>query len=133
MTWLRSFGAIRYLRYVAVSAVALLTDLALFSALLAAGLAAVPASVLGYGLGIVVHWLLSSRLVFTDAVAPDGPERIRQKALFVSSAVIGLALTTAIMSGGTILRIEPHLAKLVAIIVSFQATYLARRVVVFRT
>ena len=130
---MRGLLTLTYMRYIAVSAGALLADLALFSALLHAGLAAGPASATGYAGGILVHWLLSSRLVFADDTATQGIERTRQKALFIGSALIGLALTTGIVSGGAALGIEPHLAKLVAIAISFQTTYIARRTLVFRT
>ena len=50
------------------------------------------ASATGYSLGIVAHWLLSSRAVFQQGVAARGPQRTRQKAMFVGSALFGLAL-----------------------------------------
>ena len=103
------------------------------SALLDAGLAPVPASATGYCAGILVHWLISSRLVFADGAAARGTgERHRQKLLFVGSAIVGLAVTTAIVGGGSALGLDPRLAKLAAIVVSFQTTYLLRRHIVFR-
>lgn len=115
-------------RYLAVSAVALVTDSALFLVLLSGGMAALGASAVGYLSGILVHWSISSRLVFADGVAGRGsPERNRQKMLFAGAAIIGLAITTGIVGGGTALGLDPRLAKLVAIAVSFQSTYLLRR------
>ena len=61
-----------------------------------------------------------------------GRERTRQKALFVGSALIGLALTTAIVGPATAPGSIRALAKLAAIVVSFAATWLLRSQVVFR-
>ena len=91
------------------------------------------ASATGYCAGILVHWMVSSRLVFADGAAARGTdERHRQKLLFVGSALVGLAVTTAIVGGGSALGLDPRLAKLAAIVVSFQTTYLLRRHIVFR-
>lgn len=126
-------GEVRWVNYLLASALALGSDAGLFLLLLDAGLAPVPASATGYCAGILVHWLISSRLVFADGTAARGTgERHRQKLLFVGSAVVGLAVTTVIVGGGSALGLDPRLAKLVAIIVSFQTTYLLRRHIVFR-
>ena len=121
------------LRYVAASVIALVADLGAFLLLLELGLAAALASALGYSLGIIVHWLLSSRTVFAAGVAARGPERTRQKALFVGSALVGLAITTAIVGIGTGVGIDPRFAKVFAIAASFVATWLLREKIVFRT
>jgi putative flippase GtrA len=119
-------------RYLAVSAMALAADSALFLLLLGGGMTALGASATGYLSGIFVHWAISSRLVFADHAATRGsPERNRQKMLFAGAALIGLAITTGIVGGGTALGLDPRLAKLIAIAVSFQSTYLLRRHVVF--
>ena len=120
------------LRYFFASALALAVDLAAFLALLALDVAAAPASAAGYSLGIVAHWLASSRAVFTAGVAARGPERTRQKAQFVASALAGLALTTAMVGAGAALGLDPRLAKLVAVFASFVLTWLLREKIVFR-
>lgn len=123
----------RLVRYGLASVVALATDAGLFLLLLETGLDAMAASATGYCAGILVHWLVSSRVVFADGAAARGTaDRTRQKALFVASALIGLAITTAIVGGGDAAGFDPRLAKLAAIIVSFQTTYLLRRHIVFR-
>ena len=123
----------RWMRYVMASVMALATDAGLFLALLASGMTAVWASATGYCTGILVHWLISSRIVFADGAAEKGSgERTRQKALFVGSALVGLIITMAIVGGGDAISIDPRLAKLVAIIVAFQTTYMLRRHIVFR-
>ncbi len=122
---------ITYLRYIFVSAGALATDIALFMLLLAVAPAAT-ASAAGYSVGIVVHWILSSRKVFSLQVAHKGAQRHKQKLLFIGSALIGLVLTVAIVGAADMFSLDPRLAKMVAIIVSFQTTYAIRSHVVFR-
>lgn len=123
---------IRLLRYILASATALAIDVACFLALLSLGALPAVASAIGYSLGIVAHWLLSSRTVFTEGVAAPGSERTWQKALFVGSALAGLALTTAIVGLGASAGFDPRLAKLAAIAVSFTLVWLLRSRVVFR-
>ena len=126
-------GEIRWLNYLLASGLALGSDAGLFLLLLDGGLSPVAASAVGYCAGILVHWLISSRLVFADGTAARGTgERHRQKLLFVGSALVGLAVTTAIVGSGSALGLDPRLAKLAAIVVSFQTTYLLRRHIVFR-
>lgn len=120
------------LRYLLASVGALAVDMGSFLALLAAGTPAVLASAVGYSLGIIAHWLLSSRTVFTGRVADRGIERTRQKALFVGSALAGLALTTLIVGAGEMAGLDPRIAKLFAIGASFTLTWLLRSKVVFR-
>ena len=120
-----------YVRYGIGSVVALGSDLGLFLALMKLGLIPVTASALGYTLGILVHWLISSRLVFAEGATTTGAARTRQKALFVGSALIGLAVTTAIVGLGHMAGLMPIVAKLAAIVVSFQTTYLLRKSFVF--
>jgi putative flippase GtrA len=130
---LTRFADFRVLRYGLASVGALAVDMGSFLVLLATGLPAWSASALGYTLGIFAHWLLSSRAVFADAVAARGPARTRQKALFVASALVGLALTTAVVGALDLGGTDPRLAKLAAIAVSFAATWLLRSRVVFRS
>lgn len=123
---------VQFLRYLLASVGALAVDMGCFLALLAGGASAVVASAAGYGLGILAHWLFSSRAVFGDGVAERGKARSVQKALFVVSALIGLAITTAMVGGGEELGIDPRVAKLAAIGVSFVVTWLIRSRIVFR-
>jgi putative flippase GtrA len=125
------FARLTLLRYLAASAAALAVDMGSFLALLAFGMVAAPAAALGYSAGIVAHWLFSSRAVFADSVADRGPQRTRQKAMFVISALLGLGLTTLIVGTGTALGIDPRLAKLVAIGASFTLTWLLRSRLIF--
>lgn len=120
-----------YLRYIGASAAALGVDGAFFLMFLHGGMAAAWASVVGYSAGIVVHWLLSSRAVFSGQLAMTSEGRNRQKLLFIISALTGLAITAAIVGAGAALGIDPRIAKLCAVAVAFQSTYLIRKSVVF--
>jgi putative flippase GtrA len=123
-------GVPPYLRYIAVSGGALGVDLGVYFIALAAGVAAELSAAIGYLCGVAVHWILSSRLVFDD-VAERGPARTKQKALFLTSAFIGLGITVGIVALATRFGLDPRLAKLIAVAVSFQTTYLLRRTIVF--
>ncbi|ANY19175.1 GtrA-like protein [Tsuneonella dongtanensis] len=122
----------RLVRYGLASVGALAVDLGAFLALLALAVPAAAAGAFGYAIGIAAHWLLSSRAVFADTVAERGQARNRQKALFVLSALVGLALTTMIVGVATFAGIDPRLAKLAAIVISFAVTWMLRNKVVFR-
>lgn len=123
---------IRFLRYLLASVGALAVDMGSFLLLLSAGMVAAVASAVAYSLGILAHWMLSSRTVFADTVAERGPARHAQKAGFVGSALLGLVLTTAIVGAGDAAGLDPRLAKLAAIAVSFLATWIVRSRFVFR-
>lgn len=127
----RRLRGITYSRYLAVSIAALTIDLGLFLLLQQLGLPVFAVSALSYSAGIVAHWLLSSRMVFAAELRPRGAARTGQQALFVLSALVGLGITVAIVSFASMV-IDARLAKLVAVIVSFQVTYLLRRSLVFR-
>ncbi len=120
-----------YLRYVMASALALAVDMGLFLLLIGSGTPPTAASVLGYSTGILVHWLLSSRAVFTEARAHGPSGQHRQRLLFLLSAFLGLGLTALIVGGFQYFGLDPRLGKMAAIIVSFQVVWLLRRHVVF--
>lgn len=129
---LRRVASLTYSRYVVASALSLGLDMAAFVLLLGAGLPAMAGSALAYCLGIVAHWLLSTRFVFADGMAASGAERARQKGMFLGTALLGLMLTTLIVGAGAHLGLDPRLAKVAAVAISFQATWFARRMAVFR-
>jgi putative flippase GtrA len=120
-----------YIRYVGASAVSLGVDFAVFMAALSVGVPPALAAACGYIVGIVCHWLISSRMVFVGQVAEDSASRRHQQALFVLSALVGLGITTAIVGVGSRYGLDPRIAKGIAIVVSFQATYVIRKKFVF--
>lgn len=129
---LRQLRDLRLLRYLGASVIALGADLGSFMALLALAAPPVAASAVSYSLGIVVHWLISSRAVFHDSVARSGVRRTHQKVQFVISALLGLGLTTLVVAIGHTLGIDPRAAKLVAVVASFSLTWALRQRLVFR-
>lgn len=122
----------RIVRYLLASAGALSVDMGTFLALLTLAVAPPLASAIAYCAGILAHWLMSSRAVFIGNVAARGAGRTRQKALFVGSALVGLAITTFIVWVGDMGHVDPRLSKLVAVAFSFSATWLLRSRIVFR-
>ena len=121
-----------FLRYFAASGIALGADATCFFMLVALGARPGAAAAFAYCVGILVHWLFSSRAVFVHELAVRGPERTRQKMLFVVSALAGLALTTLVVSAGAAFGINLAVTKAVAVAGSFTLTWLARRWIVFR-
>lgn len=120
-----------FLRYLSASAMALAADFGVFLLALRFAVPAVAGAVVSYSLGILVHWLISSRAVFSETVAAAGPERARQKTLFVATALLGLALTAAITGTAAMMAIDPFAAKLIAATASFGMTWTLRRRFVF--
>ena len=131
--WIAFFRQLTFIRYGVVSVGALAVDMGIFLALLQTGMLSALAAAMGYAAGIFAHWMLSSRKVFQDRVSERGTrERTQQKAMFVVSALIGLVLTMGVVGAGEFIGIDPRIAKVFAIILSFTLTYLLRNVVVFR-
>ncbi|WP_420382836.1 GtrA family protein [Novosphingobium sp.] len=118
-------------RYLSSSIVALGADSALFLMLLQCGVAPAIAAAIGFLFGTIVHWQVSSRVMFAAGVAPAGPERRMQMALFLGSALVGLVLTIGIVGLGAALAIDPRLAKLGAVAVSFVTSSGLRHVLIF--
>ena len=131
--WIAFFRQLTFIRYGVVSIGALAVDLGIFLALLQSGMLSALAAAIGYAAGVFAHWMLSSRKVFQDRVSERGTrERVQQKAMFVVSALIGLVLTMAVVGIGEFIGVDPRIAKVFAIGISFTLTYLLRNVVIFR-
>lgn len=118
-------------RYIVISGGALALDVAVFLALLAAGVAAVPASVGGYLAGTQLHWLLSTRLVFSDGLRQDRAARRRQQGLFFASAAIGVTCNAGIVALSQALDLPLMLGKLAAIGASFVLVLAVRASLIF--
>jgi putative flippase GtrA len=118
------------LRYLAVSAIALGCDVAVYAALIGSGTKPTAAGVVGYTFGILVHYALSARWVFPDA---DGTRRTAPTlAKFVATGVIGLASTAAIIEALTRHHIAGAFsAKAAAVVTAYLVVFLLRRTYVF--
>ena len=100
-------------------------DLGGFLLLYGNGIAPVLAAVASYVMGVVIHWMVSSRFVFADRLASRGLARGTQQLLFALSALAGLAITAGI-------DVDPRIGKLVAMGASFLAVWTIRLLLVFR-
>ena len=117
------------LRYAFVSGLALAVDFAVFLAL--NGVIGHPtlSGVAGYGVGIVVHYLMSRRFVFA---ASGSKAAHRLFGEFVASGIVGLMATAAVIAVATgEFGLAPIHAKLLAAGASFVGVFLIRRTVVF--
>jgi putative flippase GtrA len=118
-------------RYLGASIVALAADAGSLIGLVRLGANPALAAAAGFILGTVVHWLVSSRVMFADAVAETEIERRRQMIVFVAVGLVGLVLTTAIVGGGAAMHIDVRLAKLAAVGISFVTTSGLRHLLIF--
>jgi putative flippase GtrA len=116
-------------RYALVSALALALDFAVFLALNDTIGHATLSGVIGYGAGIILHFLLSKRFVFEPT---SGKAAHRLFAEFVASGLVGLAVTAGIIALATgTFGLAPIVAKVLAAAGSFIGVFLIRRTVVF--
>ncbi|MBK8374303.1 GtrA family protein [Sphingorhabdus sp.] len=120
-----------FTRYLGASVVALGFDTSCFWLLVVAGMDATLASGIGYSLGIIIHWLVSANIVFPGKTR-EGAALLLQRALFAGSALMGLAITVAIVALMSAAGFHAIAAKGVAVGVSFFAVYAARKWGVFR-
>ena len=127
--------ALQFAGYVAVSGVAFVVDFSIYCMLLRPLRIATAAAVAGYVAGVLVHYLLSSRVVFARqlrvrGVASEAPVL----AQFFAAGGTGLAVTAVtvgVLADG--LGVPPIAAKLVATCLSFVCVFSALRLFVFNT
>ncbi len=130
-TWARLVAVVPQLgRYTVVSAAALALDFAVFLGLMDAGVGPTPAGVLGYAVGLALHYALSARFVFDTDRAGQPAARLFGE--FVLSGIAGIAITAAVIAAATGLAGLPAIvAKALAVGASFLAVFLLRRQIVF--
>jgi putative flippase GtrA len=116
-----------FLRYLLASLCALSGDMLLFLALLRLEIPPAAAGAVGYIGGLLLHWLISVRFVFTSVRRPTHGQRLG----FAMSAGVGLAITTGLIGALGAAGLAPALAKLFAIPVSFLSVYAIRKYGVF--
>lgn len=116
--------------YTLVSAAALGVDLLVFTALGRGGMRAAAAGIVGYSVGLVLHYILSVRYVFdTRDAAKAGWRRFIE---FVISGLIGLAITWLIILVATeALHLPALVGKIGAVGTSFIVVFLLRKGIVF--
>ena len=121
--------AVRFtlVRYTLASLCALCGDMLLFLALLRIDVPPAMAGAIGYTGGLLLHWLISVRFVFPSAVGPTNKQRLG----FVFSAVVGIGVTSGLISALGLTGMAPAMAKLFAIPASFLSVYAIRKYGVF--
>jgi putative flippase GtrA len=117
-------------RYSAASALALALDFTIYLALSAQGLRPVLAGVLGYAAGLALHFVLSSRFVFSVASLDKTQGRLLGE--FALTGLAGTGTTAIVMALATGVADLPGLAaKILAAGISFVLVYWMRCTVVF--
>jgi putative flippase GtrA len=117
--------------YAGVSVVALGCDVAIYSANVIGHMNHTLAAAFGYVAGILVHFLLSRRLVFKSQA--QGKDEALEALGFAMSGLAGLAITSSVVFVvSDVLHMGSVLAKAAAVFLSFAAVYLMRSRVVFK-
>jgi putative flippase GtrA len=126
----RTLGEDR-VRYVLVSCVALGVDTIITLNLAWAGTPPALCAAAGYIIGLMLHWVLSSRFVFAAELGDSAAARARQAALFFASGIGGLVVTVATFTTAMTLGVPALIAKGFAVGISFIVVYLIRRHLIF--
>ena len=121
--WLRFFRQLTFLRYVVVSVAALAVDMAVFLGLLQTGLPSPIAAAIGYSVGIAAHWTIPAARCSGPRLKPWNPRTHSTEGMFVVSALLGLIVTMSIVGVGDAVGLDPRIAKVMAIGISFIITY----------
>ena len=116
--------------YAFVSIVALAVDVSiLYVATYRLGMPSYLAAILGYSSGLVVHYLLSVRYVFTHRRMG---QRCRLEAmLYALTGIIGCAISSGTVFLGDLLEQPLIMSKFAAVIVSFVVIFVARKTLLF--
>jgi putative flippase GtrA len=117
-------------RYSIASVVALAIDIAVYVALCSLAVNPLVAGVVGYAVGMVAHYAMSTSFVF--AVINTKKSGFRRLAEFAVSGLVGLGITGAVIATLTqSFAVSAIPAKIAAVIISFLAVFLMRRWIVF--
>lgn len=117
-------------RYTVVSILALGLDTSVTLGLATLVGQATLSAIVGYSIGMILHYFLSVRFVF-DAHASRKSRR-RQFAEFALSGLVGLAMTAGVIELATaVFGLPLIVAKIPAVIMSFIAVFVLRATIVF--
>ncbi len=123
----------QFIGYLAVSGTALVVDVTIYWSLVKViGIAAVSAAA-SYVFGVMVHYLLSSRIVFASRLRARGlAAEAPALAKFFLAGGLGLVITVATVGLlADLMGFHPLLARLIAAGLSFVTVFTALRVFVF--
>lgn len=119
-----------FLLYAAVSALALTVDVAiLYLTAVRLEMPGYLAAALAYAAGLVVHYLLAVRWVFTYRRMAS--QRRTEATVYALTGLAGILLSAGIVHVGGLLGQSLAVSKLAAIAVSFIAVFLIRKVTLF--
>ena len=117
-------------RYAVVSVLSLGLDFTVYLALADAGYRAAIAGVIGYAIGMLLHFSLSTRYVFKRKSCAKSDARLLTE--FAVSGGVGLVITAAVILVATdMLGLTALVGKVFAVIMSFAVVFLVRRSMVF--
>jgi len=117
-------------RYSLVSALALSLDFTVFLSLTVSAVTPALAGVIGYALGLGLHYLLSTRFVFNAQVTDKLHARLFSE--FALSGIVGIGITAFIIALATReAGLSAPLSKGLAALASFLVVFALRRTVVF--
>ena len=121
-----------FVTYTVFSAAALLLDYTVYWLLVKqSGMGVGLSATISYSAGLVLSYVLMSRFLFRNAWLSD--TKFKEKALFLTSGLLGMSLTFLVTECYIAFVGESiHVAKISAIAVSFVSVYAFRRLVVFR-
>lgn len=132
----RHFALLRdveFVRYFGVSVIALAVDVTLlYWATTQAQTSVLPQYVVAgfsYAIGLAVHYLLAVRYVF--AYRRMHARRRLEMMVYVATGGFGVLLSAAIVFLGELFGYPLRVSKLVAVVVTFVAIYLIRKVTLF--
>lgn len=135
-TWFVDFvttpgRATEFARYVLVSGAALAIDVASYSALVWLALTgATAAGAIGFMIGLVAHYGLSSRFVFNGNQSDKSSQRLLIE--YATTGVVGVAMTAGIiLLTVDLIGMHPGLGKALAIGPAFVVVYMMRAALVF--
>ena len=129
---MRDRALVTFLRYTAISAVALVLDYGVYWALASTGRLGVGlAAAVGYSCGLVLAYVLMSARLFRGGWLAG--RRPAEAALFAVSGLIGVMLSYGVTEAYVgLVANNLHAAKIAATLVSFIVVYAFRKYVVFR-
>jgi putative flippase GtrA len=116
--------------YAGISVLALGCDVAIYSANVTQDRNHTLAAILGYTAGLLVHFLLSRKLVFKSKA--KGKHELLEALGFALSGIAGLAITAGVVFVSTeLLHLGPAISKIIAVGTTFGGVYLLRSNFVF--
>ena len=127
---IRLFFGKEFLRYTAVSAVALGVDIAtLWLAVVSFGVEQSLAAAAAYATGLGVHYALSVRFVF--GYRRLAARRHAEASVYVLSGLLGIVMSAAVVYVGGRLGQPLPVSKAVAVVVTFIAVFAIRKATLF--